>query len=321
MAVVVSLAIIIRDELKSIALGQMFRVLLHEPLGAFPERGDRLNVLVQTDDKTVLLVVLGHELKDVIVDVTEELNAGLDAPVPLVLKHERVAEEKTTFVSAHVTVALGITIDDLALKHILTNVGGLLLVDPIGVGPMFLRNQAVPSFSRDQAGGDLLESIIKFVVVQENPVVVVAAVESVLNLTNGASNLPDVRVASKRDESRVHPLSRCGLSELFMALGRIRRRLRARLNLVRSVLDRWVRYERIFIPAVRQASGTAAPFRTLVLEDLARGLKTRGGRVGGGGNVEDQDDGLLNGKVSFRSAASSRRRPAAGQRTMKANTM
>lgn len=73
---------------------------------------------------------------------------------------------------------------------------------------MFLLDLAIMSLTRYESARDLDECVIERFVVEENPVVVIVAVESVLNLTNGTCYLPNIGIAGQCDESCVHALTR-----------------------------------------------------------------------------------------------------------------
>jgi len=87
MAVVIRVSSIVTEEAHRVTLGDVFRVCFHELFGAIPQRRNRLDVFVQAQHETVLLLVFGHELENVIVDIAEKLNAWLDTPVPFVVVH------------------------------------------------------------------------------------------------------------------------------------------------------------------------------------------------------------------------------------------
>lgn len=106
MALVVGLTAILTDKIHGVATRNVLRVALHELLRAIPKSGDGLKVFVQTDDEAVLLVVLLHEAEWIVADVTVELDAGLHAPVVLVVHHQWVAEEEARLVAAHMAIAL-----------------------------------------------------------------------------------------------------------------------------------------------------------------------------------------------------------------------
>ncbi len=129
MAVVVTFTIIVTQESHRVVLRNVLRVVLHEFLGAIQKCWDRLDVFVQAEDKAVLLLVVFHELEWIVVDVAEYLHAWLNTPVVLVVVHERVAKEEAGLETAHVPVADRVTVDDLPLRHVLTDFTGLVLVD------------------------------------------------------------------------------------------------------------------------------------------------------------------------------------------------
>lgn len=204
MALVKGLSSVVTQEFHGVPFGDVARIGTHEFLDAVPEGGDGVVVLVQTQHEAVHLVVFLHEAERVKGNVTQQLDAGLDTPIVLVVHHERVAEKEARLVAAHVPVAFRIPVDDLLLAHILAHLFSLLLVNPLRVRPVLLRNEAVVGGSRDERRGDLLESLIKRLVVEENPVVVVVPVEAVLHLSNGFGHVPHVVVAGQCHKGRIH---------------------------------------------------------------------------------------------------------------------
>lgn len=101
----------------------------HEFFGTVPECGDRLHVLVQTQDKAVLLFVVLHEFERVVMDVTEQLDTWFYPPVVFELVHERVSEEKARLEATHMPIADRVAVDNLPLGHILTNFSCFVLVN------------------------------------------------------------------------------------------------------------------------------------------------------------------------------------------------
>lgn len=218
-AVVVGLAVVVADELQRIVLGNVLGERLGEVLGCLPESRDGLDVFVQRKREGVLLVVISHELEGVVVDIAVHLDAGLNAPVPLVVEHQRVAEEEARLVAAHVPVADGVAVDDLLLLHLLADAGGLVLVNEIGERPVLLGDLAVLGLTRDQGSGDLLELVVEIVVVQEDPIVIELAVEAVLDVSNRLGNLPDVLVTGKGDEGGIHAVAGHGRGRQLVGVG------------------------------------------------------------------------------------------------------
>lgn len=204
MAVVVGVATVVTKELHRVVGGNVLGVVLHEFLGAFPQSRNGSRVLVQAENEAVLLALLGHQTEGVVVDVAVELDGGLDSPVVFVVHHQWLAEEETRLEAAHVAVGNRVTVDDFALSHVLANLFGLVLVNPFRERPVLLGDLAIESVAGNERCGNLFECIIKGIVVQKDPIVVVSSVEAVLNLTDGASNLPDIAISGKSDESGIH---------------------------------------------------------------------------------------------------------------------
>lgn len=93
-AVVVRLAIVLADPFQRVAFDDVLGVDVCEILDRVPESRDGLDVFVQAKCKTVLLLVVGHELESVVVDIAVQLDAGLDTPVPFVVQHQGVTEKE-----------------------------------------------------------------------------------------------------------------------------------------------------------------------------------------------------------------------------------
>lgn len=88
------------------------------------------------------------------------------------------------------SVALRITINDFALFHVFADLGGFVLIDPFGVGPVFLGDEAVVSLSRYQSAGETLEFVVKWFVVQKDPIIVVVAVEAIFDFADRFCDFP-----------------------------------------------------------------------------------------------------------------------------------
>jgi hypothetical protein len=95
MALVVVLTAIVTEEAHGVTLSDVLGVVLHELLGAGPESRNGVNVLVEGENETVLLVVLVHDAEGIVVNVAEELDGGLDTPIIFVVHHELLSEEET----------------------------------------------------------------------------------------------------------------------------------------------------------------------------------------------------------------------------------
>lgn len=138
MTLVVGLSTVVTQEIHRVTRGNMLGVVAHKLLHAIPQSRDSVEVLVQTQHKTVFLVVLLHKPERVHGEVTEQLDARLHPPVEFVVHHQRMTEEKSRLIATHMPVALRVAVDDFLLSHLLPGLLGLLLVNPLGIGPVLL---------------------------------------------------------------------------------------------------------------------------------------------------------------------------------------
>lgn len=203
MAVVVGFTTVVTQKLHRVVLGNVLGVVLHKFLGALPQSGNGGGVLVQAQHKAVLLSILNHQAEGVVVNVAVELDGGLHAPVVFVVQHQGLAEEEARLEAAHVAVADRVAVDDLALSHVLSHLLGLVLVNPLGEGPVLGSNLAIVCLAGHQGRRHLLKGAVKGLVVEKDPVVVVSSVEAVLDLADRASNIPDVAVSGEGDKGGV----------------------------------------------------------------------------------------------------------------------
>jgi len=65
-------------------------------------------------------------------------------------------------------------------------------------------NLAILCFAGDKRSCDLFEGIVKLVVVEKDPVVIVLAIEAIFDLADGASDFPNIRIPGEGDKSGVH---------------------------------------------------------------------------------------------------------------------
>lgn len=208
MAVIVVLSTIVTQESHGVALSNVLGVVLHEILNAIPKSRDGLDIFVQTQHETVLLLVLGHETEGVVVDVAEKLDAGLHSPVPFIVHHERLTEKEARLEAAHVTVADRIAIDNFALGHILPYLARLVLVDMVRERPVLVGNLAIVRLAGNQGTRHLLEGRVERLIVEKYPVVIESAVEAILDLTDRAGNVPHIAVSGKTDKGSIHSRTR-----------------------------------------------------------------------------------------------------------------
>lgn len=210
MAKVICLPSILADEFQVIVLYNMLRVLLHEFLDTIPDRSYGVSVFIQTDNKAIFLLVVFHELERVETDVTEIFDAGLHSPIVVEFLEELLAEKESRFKTAHVSVADGISVDDLFLLHILPNLGGFCLVDKVRERPVLFRNDSIMRFPRYKSSSYLYELVVEGHVIKKDPVIVIIPVESVLHLADRLGDLPNIPISGQSHECCVYSfIGRC----------------------------------------------------------------------------------------------------------------
>lgn len=139
--------------------------------------------------------MIPHPLERVISDITVQFDAGLDPPIPLELLHQRMLKKEAGLEPTHMPVALRISINNIPLSHVLPRPPSLVLVDEIWERPVLMGYLAVMGFAGYQGSCYRLEGVIERLVVQEDPIVMVISIESILNLSDRFDNFPQIRVA------------------------------------------------------------------------------------------------------------------------------
>lgn len=131
--------LVVCQPVQHIVVGQISGVCGKELLRLWPESWDTLGSVEKVDGETVCDVAVFYESEHIVVNVTEELNLGLDTPIVTVVLKGRVLIEQATVPAAHLMVGYLVAIlNALLLQHL----GGLaeeVHVDPIGDIPVFLR--------------------------------------------------------------------------------------------------------------------------------------------------------------------------------------
>ncbi len=84
---------------------QVFGVLCNELLHRRPQQRDALWRVVDIDHEPIRLVVVGHVVEDIVVNVAEEMNIRFHAPVVAEVLQRRVMVEEARVPTAHFVVA------------------------------------------------------------------------------------------------------------------------------------------------------------------------------------------------------------------------
>lgn len=107
---------VIRNPLPHVVVTEVRRVGGEESLSLGPKGRDTLWCVVEVDGETVGLVAILHVPENIVVDVAEELDIGLDTPVVAVACEGRVLVEHAAVPATHLMVGdLGAVLDVLFL--------------------------------------------------------------------------------------------------------------------------------------------------------------------------------------------------------------
>lgn len=108
--------------------------------------------------------------------------------------------EEARFISAHVSVALRVAIDNLLLSHLSADIRGLLRIDKVWHTPVAFGNDTIFYSPGAHGSRDSLELVVEWLIVQEHPGVVVIPVESVLDVPYRFNDFMKIRISGKSDK-------------------------------------------------------------------------------------------------------------------------
>ena len=97
--------------------------------------------VVQVDGEAVCFVAVGHVAEHVVVDVAEEVDLGLHAPVIPRVSEGRVMVEKAGVPAAHLVVGDQVPILDVLFFEYLRRFDEQVVIYPRGDGPVFFGYQ------------------------------------------------------------------------------------------------------------------------------------------------------------------------------------
>jgi hypothetical protein len=147
--------------------------------------------------------VVLHVTEYVVVDVTEELDFGFDAPVIPVVFQGGVVVEQSAVPTAHLVVGDFVRVLNLVFEKYL---GGFLveLVGDPGRGvPMAFGNNVVCDFGGCEGGGLLFEFIGEGHVVEKRPRVVELVIPRCLELLHGGKEFVEFFITHKGEEGGI----------------------------------------------------------------------------------------------------------------------
>lgn len=138
-----------------------------------------------------------HPTENVVIDVAEELNFGLDAPVVLYVFQGWVVVEEATVPSAHFVVANFVGVLDVVFGEDLSGFEVEVVVDPGRGFPVVFRDDVVGDIGFGECGGSSFEFIGEGDVVEEGPRVVELVVPSGFKHLHGGYELMEFFIPHK----------------------------------------------------------------------------------------------------------------------------
>lgn len=143
---------LVRQPVHGAVLVHILGVLGQELFGFGPQSRDGGRGVIQVDGEAVRLVAVVHVAENVIVDIAEEVNVGLDAPVVLCVGQGRVLVEHAAVPPAHLVIRDLVGILNLLFFEDLDRFVVQVLVNPRWHFPVLLgdkfcnhRNDVSPS--------------------------------------------------------------------------------------------------------------------------------------------------------------------------------
>lgn len=127
----------IHDPLSRVVLVQILGMCGHELFRLWPQGWYGGWRIVKVDGEAIGLVVVAHPTENIVVDVAEEVNLGLHAPIVADTLERRVFVEHATVPAAHLMIGYHGTVLDLLLFEHLGGLVKQIAVDPGGDCPVF----------------------------------------------------------------------------------------------------------------------------------------------------------------------------------------
>ena len=140
--------------------------------------------VVEVDGEAVGLVAVLHEAEDVVVNVAEEVNLWLDAPVVLHVFESWVFVEHARVPAAHLVVAQHVRVLNIVLLEDVCALDKQVMVDPAGDFPVLCRDELVADFGLGHGTCSVLELFGERYVVEEGPRVVELVVPCTLQVAH-----------------------------------------------------------------------------------------------------------------------------------------
>lgn len=171
-----------------------------EALCFWPERGNRQRSVVQVDSKAVGFIAVLHVPEDVVVNVAEEVDIGLDAPVVIHVCERGVVREEARIPATHLVVGYLVCVLDAVFGEDGSGFFVQRVVDPGWCAPVRGRDLGEGDVRVCGAADGGLEAFGERFVVEEGPGVVKFMVEGCFEVVDGFEEFLEFRVADEGEE-------------------------------------------------------------------------------------------------------------------------
>lgn len=203
LVVVLGPSVLVGEPVHGVVLVEVVVMAGEELDGFWPEGCNRLGRVVEVDGEAVGLVVVLHEAEDVVVDVAEEVDVWLDAPVVLHVLQGGMLVEHARVPAAHLVVGEHVGILDVLLFQDVGRLFEQILVDPTGDFPVLFWYQLVADFGFGGCSRGPLELFGKGHIVEKGPGVVELVVPRAFQIMHGLEELGELLVSYQGEEGRI----------------------------------------------------------------------------------------------------------------------
>lgn len=148
-------------------------------------------------ERTIFEIVILHHLKDVVIDITKELDIRFHTPIILVVCQERVTEKEAGLEPAHVPIRFAASVNDSTRSHVFATLCRFGLIDVSWVAPHGRVNLAIVGWGPRQGSCQGNEFFCELLVVQKHIRVIEFSVEAVFDLPHRPPDAVQVAVPSQ----------------------------------------------------------------------------------------------------------------------------
>ena len=188
-----------------------------------PERGDGEGRVVEVYGEAVGLITVGHIAEDVIVDVAEEVDVGLDAPVEIHVGEGGVVREEARIPAAHLVVGYLVGVLNAVFGEDGCGFGEERWVDPRGCGPVGRGDCGEGDLGAGFGADAAFEGFGEGLVVEKSPWVIEFVVEGCFEVADGLDELFELGVADEGEEGGFYAVRVGVIGRIVVAISTMKR--------------------------------------------------------------------------------------------------